>query len=92
MAETRGVFDSLLKDISGLQKEINSFKESHDLDQLENHLSERIATLFENAMETSAVQGESLKSLDERVRNLTTVVTRNSEQSKHEIISQGEEL
>ena len=55
MAETRGVFDSLLKDISDLQKEINGFKESHDLDQLENHLSERIATLFENAMETSAV-------------------------------------
>lgn len=32
-----------------------SVEQSHDYENLENHLSERIATLFENAMEATAV-------------------------------------
>ena len=55
MTETQGVFDSLLQDISALQKTVNTFQESHDLENLETHLTERIATLTENAMEATAV-------------------------------------
>lgn len=75
MAETQGVFDSLLKDISSLQKNVNSMRESRDIDQLEKHLSERIATFTENAMETTSVQGESLNSLNDRVHDLSNVVS-----------------
>ena len=52
-------------------------RESHDLDQLETHLTERIATLTENAMEASAVQSESLNSLNERVQSLASIVGKN---------------
>ena len=55
MSDTQGVFDSMLKDISSLQKSVQNFEESHDIDNLETHLTERIATLTENAMEATAV-------------------------------------
>ena len=70
MTETQGVFDSLLQDISALQKTVNTFQESHDLENLETHLTERIATLTENAMEATAVQGESLDSLNDKVKEI----------------------
>lgn len=50
-------------------------RESRDIDQLEKHLSERIATFTENAMETTSVQGESLNSLNDRVHDLSNVVS-----------------
>mmetsp|Transcript_35698 Transcript_35698/g.46961 ORF Transcript_35698/g.46961 Transcript_35698/m.46961 type:complete len:92 (-) Transcript_35698:1158-1433(-) len=71
MTETQGVFDSMLQDISGLQKTVTNLQDSHDLENLETHLTERIATLTENAMEATAVQGETLSSLNEKVAELT---------------------
>lgn len=55
MSDTQGVFDSMLKDISSLQKGLASIDINHDLENLETHLTERIATLTENAMEVNAL-------------------------------------
>jgi hypothetical protein len=60
MSDTQGVFDSMLKDISSLQKGLASIDINHDLENLETHLTERIATLTENAMEVNALQSETL--------------------------------
>ena len=45
----------MLQDMALIRKEVATVKESQDYDALETHLSERIATLFENAMEATAV-------------------------------------
>ena len=60
MSDTQGVFDSMLRDISALQKGLASIDVNHDLETLETHLTERIATFTENAMEVNAVQSETL--------------------------------
>ena len=55
MTDTQGVFDSMLQDIAQLKKNVAVMQENRDIENLESHLSERIATLFENAMEATAV-------------------------------------
>ena len=60
MTDTQGVFDSMLQDIAQLEKNVAVMQENRDIENLESHLSERIATLFENAMEATAVQSETL--------------------------------
>ena len=60
MTDTQGVFDSMLQDIAALKKNVAVMSENRDIENLESHLSERIATLFENAMEATAVQSETL--------------------------------
>ena len=92
MTETQGVFDSLLQDISSLQKTVNTFQESHDLENLETHLTERIATLTENAMEATAVQGESLDSLNEKVKELSEIISAQAERYKEDLTAHVESL
>lgn len=92
MTETQGVFDSLLQDISALQKTVNTFQESHDLENLETHLTERIATLTENAMEATAVQGESLDSLNDKVRELSMIITDQASKNKEDLTAHVESL
>ena len=70
MSDTQGVFDSMLQDIAKIQKDISNIDTSNDLEILETHLTERIATLTENAMETSAMQSESLQNLHEQVQEM----------------------
>jgi len=55
MTNTQGVFESMLNDISELQRHIATIEESRELEILETHLTERIATLTENGMESAAV-------------------------------------
>ena len=60
MGESQLVFDSILKDIHALQDQTKILEESKAIEELENHLSERIATLTENSLEVTATQRESL--------------------------------
>ena len=86
MSETQSVFDSMLQDISTLQKTVRVLTESRDVENLETHLTERIATFTENSLEAIAVQGQSLSSLNIKVDELTTVVIKNKEQNKEKLV------
>ena len=86
MTDTQGVFDSMLQDIAELKKKVAIQQESRDIENLESHLSERIATLFENAMEATAVQSETLQSLYTQVQELVGEVTEDRKRTKREII------
>lgn len=84
MADTQGVFDSMLQDISLLRKGLAKVEDTHDIEQLETHLSERIATLFENAMEATAVQSETLDSLHNRVAQIVTTAEEEKKRVKRD--------
>ena len=88
MTDTQSVFDSLLKDISTLRKKIEDLEESHDIESLETHLTERIATLTENSMETAAVQAESLESLHAKIASLVTETSNQGKRNREEVNQQ----
>ena len=64
------VFDSILKDIHTLQDQTKQLMDSKAVEDLENHLSERIATLTENSLEVTATQRESLQNLMNKIDQL----------------------
>ena len=67
MNDTRGVFDAVMKDIDQLQNETERLQESKALDELEAHLTERIAIVSENNIETCAAHRETINTLSASV-------------------------
>ena len=63
MNDTRGVFDAVMKDIDQLQSETEKLQESKAIDELEAHLTERMALLSENNLETCATHRETINTL-----------------------------
>ena len=54
MNDTRAVFDGLLRDIENLQNDTEKLLESKGIEELETHLTDRIAMLSENNLEVIA--------------------------------------
>ena len=88
MSDTQGVFDSMLRDISALQKGLASIDVNHDLETLETHLTERIATFTENAMEVNAVQSETLQNLHDKVQEIIIRVNEEKKRCKNDLLEQ----
>ena len=70
MNDTRAVFDALLKDIEHLQSDTEKLLESKAVEELETHLTDRIAMLSENNLEVISTQRESMQSLSEQIDEL----------------------
>ena len=85
MTDTQSVFDSMLQDMAQIRKEVATVKESQDYDALETHLSERIATLFENAMEATAVQTETLNNLNDQVQQIVADMSIDKKRFKNDL-------
>jgi archaellum component FlaC len=75
----------MLKDISSLQKGLASIDINHDLENLETHLTERIATLTENAMEVNALQSETLQNLHDKVQEIIIRVNEEKKRCKTDL-------
>ena len=58
---------------------------TRDMDALETHLTERIATLTENSMEVNALQGQTLDNLNKRVQELLNEIDETKARSKIEL-------
>lgn len=90
MTETQSVFDSILTDISSLKKASSAKDYSQEIENLESHLTERISTLTENAMEFNAIQGETLQNLHEKVQEIITRVNEEKKRTKTDLMEMQE--
>ena len=65
--ETRTVFDTIMKDLDSLQNETEKMQTSKALEELENHLTDRITLLTKNSLDMNSTQRESYKNLTEKL-------------------------
>ena len=92
MKETRSVFDAILKDVELLQDETEKLKQSTALEELENHLTEKIQALSENNLDMNGAQREANKALLERFDVVDQRIQEERRKSKLELDDEMQKL
>ena len=92
MEEKQMVLDDMIRDISSLQSETEKLKESTALEELENHLTERITMLSENSLDMNATQRESYRVLSEKIEAQLKKVKENKKKLRKQMTDVTEEI